>query len=267
MIFFSETMNLNIKNAIAFLTFKRLEEFKFIRHAFSTRIGGTSSGNFATLNLIEKPEDPKKNVEENLKRICEATELSKESIFPLHQNHSTKIKVIGTENSKKTNGTYDGSTTNIPGLTLTTYHADCAPLFLIDPKVKCIGLAHAGWRGTVNNIAAKIVSTMSNNYGSSPKDMICCIGPSIKSCCFEVKNDVSPYFEKIDKKLIINKKDKIYADIAQCNKINLLRSGLVNENIIVSDICTKCNCDLLYSYRAQGKKHGNMMAMIQIIQP
>ena len=266
MIFFSEMMNLNIKNAVAFLTFKRLEEFKFIKHAFSTRLGGISTGNFATLNVVEKSGESDKNVEENLQRICEATEISKESIFSLHQNHSTKIKIINTKESKRTDEIYDGSITNVPGITLSTYHADCAPLFLIDPKTKCIGLAHAGWKGTVNNIAAEIVSKMSMNYGASPKDIICCIGPSIRNCCFEIKNDVSPYFEKIDKKLITNKNGKMYADIAQCNKINLLNLGISNENIIISDICTKCNCDLLYSYRDQGKKHGNMIAMMQIIQ-
>ena len=265
MIFFSKTMNLNIKDAVAFLTFKKLEEFKFIKHAFSTRLGGISSGGFSTLNLARKTGDTSKNVEENLNRLCKSTNFSKESIFFLHQNHGNNIKIIDSNNHDETLEPNDGSITNIPGITLATLHADCASLFLVDPVTKCIGLAHAGWKGTVNNIASEIVLKMTKNYGVSPKNIICCIGPSIKKCCFEIKDDVSPYFEKIDKKLVTKKEDKMYADIPECNKINLLKAGLLNENIIVSDICTKCNCDLLYSYRSQGKKHGNMMAMMQIV--
>ena len=262
MIFSSKTMNLNIKDAIGFLTFKKLDDIKFINHAFSTRLGGVSSGSFATLNLSKKSKDTPENVEENLKRICHAANFSRESLYFLNQNHTSNIKVVKSNDPDP--NIYDGSITNVKGITLVTMHADCAPLFFIDPVTKSIGLAHAGWRGAVSNIAGKMVSKMQSEYGSSPKDIICAIGPCIHNCCFEIQNDIVPYFTKIDKNLVEIRNHKIYANIPECNKINLLNSGISESNIIISDLCTKCNHDLLFSYRKQGKEHGTLLSLLDL---
>lgn len=255
-------MNLHIKNAVGFLTFKKLEEFKFFKHAFSTRLGGVSSGPFATLNLSRKSKDTPENIEENLKRICCAADFPRESLYFLNQNHTSNIKVVKSHDSDP--NIYDGSITNVKGITLVTMHADCAPLFFIDPMHKSIGLAHAGWRGTVSNIAGKMISKMQLEFGSSPKDIICAIGPCIHNCCFEIQDDIVSYFTKIDKNLVEFKNDKMYANISECNKINLLNSEIPKSNIIISDLCTKCNHDLLFSYREQGKERGGSLAFIYV---
>lgn len=263
MIFSSKTMNLNIKNAVGFLTFEKFDDIKFVNHAFSTRLGGVSSGPFATLNLSNKIENNPENIKENLKRICCASNFNIESLYFLNQNHTANIKVVKSNNPD--HNIYDGSITNVKGITLVTMHADCAPLFFVDPVTKSIGLAHAGWGGTVSNIAGKMVSKMQSEYGSSPKDIICAIGPCIHNCCFEIKNDILSYFTKINKNLVEFKNYKIYANIPECNKINMINSGISNSNIIVSDLCTKCNHDLFFSYRKQGITHGCSMAFISIL--
>lgn len=262
MIFSSKTMNLNIKDAVGFLTFKKLEDIKFANHAFSTRLGGVSSGPFATLNLSRKSKDNPDNIEENLKRICNAANFPRESLYFLNQNHTSNVKVV--KSNDHDSNIYDGSITNVKGITLVTSHADCAPIFFLDPVTKSIGLAHAGWRGTVSNIAGKMVSKMQAEYGSSPKDIICAIGPCIHNCCFEIQDDIISYFTKIDKNLVEFKNNKIYANIPECNKINLLNSGISDSNIIISDLCTKCNHDLFFSHRKQGKDRGGLMGLLYL---
>ena len=262
--FFSNIMNLNIKNAVGFLTFKKLEQFKFINHAFSTRLGGISSGNFSTLNLGERNGDTHENVKENIKRFCKAAGFSEDHICFLKQEHSTKVKIVNERNFQDY-GEFDGSVTNIKGLVLSTAHADCAPLFFVDEKTRSIGIAHAGWRGTVKNIVRKIIKSMVDQYGSNSNDIICCIGPCIQSCCFEVQEDVGAIFEKINKDLVKLKNGKIFADIVECNKRNLIAAGIKSENIFTSDLCTKCSSDLLFSYRVQGYHHGNMIAAISLV--
>lgn len=259
--FFSNTMNLNIKNGVGFLTFKELEKYNFINHAFSTRLGGVSSGNFAYLNLNEKNGDKYENVQENIKRFCNSVNFLKDSICFLKQEHGAKVKVVTKENLKKIEN-FDGSITNVKGIVLATMHADCTPIFFVDKNTKSIGIAHAGWRGTIKNIVKEVINSMSNQYGSHKHDIVCYIGPCIKSCCFEVKKDVSNLFEQIDKNLIDIRNNKIFIDMVKCNERNLINEGVRKENIYVSDLCTKCNHDLLFSYRAQGIVHGTMSAMI-----
>lgn len=263
MIFFSKTMNLNIKNAVAYLTFKELDKIPFISHSFSTRIGGVSKECFRSLNMGFKTKDSIDNIYENYKLFCESTNSNRESMSFLNQVHSTNIKNVLKENISQIEN-FDASITNIPGITLVTFHADCVPIYVIDPIKKSIGLAHAGWRGTVNGISEKLVDQMCTQFGSNPQDLICFIGPSIHKCCFEIQEDIVENFEKIDKSLITRENNKIYADIAESNRIKLIRCKIKEENIISSDLCTKCNSDLFFSNRAHGNNRGTMIATIRI---
>ena len=264
--FSSQTMNLHIKNAVAYLTFKELEKIPFISHSFSTRLGGISTENFRSMNLGFKTKDSIDNIYENYRLFCESIGVRRENMSFLNQVHGTKIKLVSNENISEL-GEFDGSVTNIPGITLVTMHADCAPIFAVDCETKSIGLAHAGWRGTTNNIASELIMSMITNFNSRAKDILCFIGPSIHKCCFEIQDEIIEQFEKNSKELIIRKDNKIYADIVECNKINLIREGVKEENIFISDLCTKCNSDFLFSYRAQGSKrfyHGVMVAVLCI---
>lgn len=264
--FSSQNMNLHVKNAVAYLTFKELEKIPFVSHSFSTRLGGVSTESFKSMNLGFKTKDSVDNIYENYRLFCESIGARRERMSFLNQVHGTKIKVVSDENISEL-GEFDGSITNIPGIILVTMHADCAPIYAVDCETKSIGLAHAGWRGTVNNIAAELIKSMVINFNSKVENILCFIGPSIHKCCFEIREDIIEQFEKNDKNLIYRKDDKIYADVVGCNRINLIREGIKEENIIVSDLCTKCNSDLLFSYRAQGSQkfyHGVMAATMYI---
>ena len=262
MIFCSKVMNLNIKNAVPYLTFKELEKISFVKHAFSTRLGGVSKNNFRSLNLGFKTSDSMDNVYENYKLFCEATGFDKESMAFINQVHGNNIKIVTNENLLQM-GDFDGSITNVPGITLVTFHADCTPIYLVDPQTKSIGLLHAGWRGTVKNIAKSAIDSMKINFQSKPEDILCFIGPSIHKCCLEIKEDLLEYFKNIGKNIIYKRENKIYADVIECNIIYLLRCGIKRENIVVSDLCTKCNSDLFFSHRAQ-PNGGRMASLIKI---
>ncbi len=265
MIFCSEVMNLNIKNAVPYLTFKELEKISFVKHAFSTRLGGVSKNDFKSLNLGFKTNDSMDNVYENYKLFCEATGFNKESMAFINQVHGNSVKVVTDKNFLQM-GDFDGSITNIPKITLVTFHADCTPIYLVDPQTKSIGLLHAGWRGTIKNIVKNAIESMKTNFQSKPENILCFIGPSIHRCCFEIKEDILEYFENIDTNdnIVQKKEGKIYADIIKYNEVNLLRCGIKKENINISDLCTKCNSDLFFSHRTQRKEHGIMVSILGI---
>lgn len=263
MIFYSKVMNLNIKNAVPYLTFKELEKISFVKHAFSTRLGGVSKNTFRSLNLGFKTSDSMDNVYENYKLFCESTGLNKESMAFINQVHGNNVKVVTNENLLQM-GNFDGSITNVPGITLVTFHADCTPIYLVDPQTKSIGLLHAGWRGTVKNIVKNAIENMKTNFQSKPENILCFIGPSIHKCCFEIKEDILEYFKNINDSIVQKKEGKIFADVVKYNEVNLLRCGIKKENIIISDLCTKCNSDLFFSNRVQKDKHGVMISALKI---
>ena len=162
--------------------------------------------------------------------------------------------------------------TNLKNVPLATYYADCVPLYFVDPVNKAIGLSHAGWRGTVALIGRKTVEVMGKEYGSKPEDIIAVIGPSICRKCYEVSREVIDYAEKaLDNKALeydiydIKDNDKYQLDLWKLNKTILSLSGLKEENIIVSGICTSCHSDLLFSHRVTNGKRGNLMAVMEII--
>ena len=274
-VFKSEIMNLNIKEAVGYLTFKKLEEYSFLKHAFSTRLGGVSEGYFRYMNLIYKDEDKKENVQENRKIFCKAAGIDINTLVKPGLTHSKNVGVAKAENIgsgindvppdfKET----DGLITNEPRVTLVTSHADCTSIFVLDPNKKAIGLAHAGWRGTVNGIAKEVISKMANEFKCLPSDLICAIGPSICANCYVVKEDVVKEFQKVNfldiNKVILKLNGEFHIDLYEANKQVLLESGVKEENIVISDICTMCNSDLLFSHRATKGKRGGMLAMMSL---
>lgn len=273
-IFHSEVMNLNIVSAVAYLTFKKFEKYDFLNHAFSTRLGGVSVGHFRSMNLSFKTEDRKENIQENQKLFCEAAGFNENSLVKPIMIHGNKIGVAKAVNrgsgDKKLSDfpDTDGLITNEPGVTIVTSHADCPSIFMLDPRKRAIGLVHAGWRGTVRKIAQKAVNMLSNEFGCDPEEIMCCIGPSICSDCFVVKKDVVEEFWKLDfsdiGKVVLNKKGNFHINLYEANKQILLKSGIKEENIIISDVCTMCNKGLLFSHRASGEKRGGMLAMMSL---
>ena len=273
--FQSQIMNINFKNAVGYLTFKNLEKLGFLKHCFSTRLGGVSSGQFKSMNLSYSQGDNPENVDENYRLFCDALGFDIEKLVITSQVHGNEIKCIcdedikpGTLNNRKFAG-FDGFVTNVQGVVLVTFHADCPAIFMADRVKKVVGVAHAGWKGTVKEVAKSLVEKFVFNYGSSPKDIICALGPAIGGCCFEVGKDILPNFEKLGIPNTylkdIGKKDKVNIDLLEVNKQILLKEGILEENIVKSDVCTRCNYDLLFSHRATGGKRGGSAAFISLV--
>lgn len=274
--FKSKTLKLNNKNNLYYLTYNLLSDIPFINHAFSTKLGGVSKNEFESMNLAFNRGDSEENVTENYKIFCNTTDIEYKNLVASAQDHNTNIKVITSKDKgkgiyKKSNfKSVDGIITKEKDITLVTYYADCTPLFFIDTKEKAIGLAHAGWRGTVGEIGKKMIKEMKNNFNTNPENLICAIGPAIGSCCYEVDKPCAEQFLKLKnlptetfvKKISSN---KYIVDLLKANEEILVLNGVKKANITVSDICTKCNSHLLWSHRATNGKRGTMAAFLTLI--
>lgn len=268
-------MNLNNADGAAYLTYKSLEEIPFINHAFSTRLGGVSKGEFESMNLSFGRGDSDECVHENYRRICKSAGFEYDSLVASAQDHHTFVRCVTKENcgvgiyKPRDMQSVDALVTNEQGVTLVTYYADCTPLFFVDTKKQVIALAHAGWRGTVGRIGGEVIKTMHDNYGCDPKDIKCAIGPAISKCCYEVDEDCCKHFKVLTdlerERFIFPKENgKYMIDLLETNRQVLVHAGVPQENITLSDVCTRCNSELLWSHRATGGKRGGMAAMMAI---
>lgn len=270
--FHSDIFTLNMREGVGYLTYDRLSAIPFIRHAFSTKLGEGSR----TVHPMDMSfdHDDREAVTENYKMLCRAAGLDYSSLVASSQDHHTFVRVV--TNAEKGIGIYrskdiqsvDGLVTIVPGLTLVTYYADCTPLFFVDTKTHAIGLAHAGWRGTVGRIGEKMVDTMRASFGTDPADLVCAIGPNISVCCYEVDEPCAKEFYALgldDSKFVFPKTGgKYMVDMLECNRRILIGCGVKPENIAVSDICTQHHSDLLWSHRATKGDRGLMCAMLRI---
>lgn len=274
--FQSKTMTLNSPDTVPYLTYNSLSEINFINHAFSTRLGGVSEGEFTSMNMAFNSGDNPESVTENYKRICKSAGFDFDSLTASAQDHNTFVRAVTSEN--KGVGIYkprdlhsvDALITNEKGVTLVTYYADCTPLFFVDIKQKAIGLAHAGWRGTVGRIGEKVVKKMTELYGTNPADIVAAIGPAISVCCYEVDKPCADNFyalSDLDSSRFVFPKEngKYMIDLLETNRQILVAAGVKNENITVSDVCTNCNSELLWSHRATKGKRGTMSAFMCIV--
>jgi YfiH family protein len=230
-----------------------------IPHGFFTRNGGVSPKPWASLNLSTTGGDSKDNVVENRRRIFETISKPVETLYDTWQVHGTKIinakKPRGLENAPQR---ADGIITQQKNVTLFMRFADCVPILFFDPKKMVIGIAHAGWRGTVNRIAEKLVLKMVKEYGCEVGAISAGIGPCICSTHYVVKEDVLGVIQKkfpIDwKKLVSREKEQIHFDLQKTNKLILEKLGLTD--ISSSELCTACNTTEWYSHRAENGATG-----------
>lgn len=258
------------KEGVPYLVYPLLEETGIIKHGFSTRMGGVSTGNCATMNISTTRGDAPEAVTENRRRIAAAIGVRPEDMTYTHQTHTTKVAVV----EEKDRGTRfmetDGMVTNVPDICLVTFYADCVPLFFVDPVHKAIGLTHSGWRGTVGRIGEVTVEKMAENYGTDPKDVITAIGPSICQDCYEVSEDVICRFrenfpEDCWPDIFYNKEDgKYQLNLWKANEHVLTKAGILKEHIATTNVCTHCNPDILFSHRTAGEKRGNLSAFLAL---
>ena len=192
------------------------------------------------------------------------------------QTHTTNVRLVTEEDAgkgivKERDYTdVDGLITNILGITLVTFYADCVPLYFVDPVHHAIGLSHSGWRGTVHRMGRVTLKAMKEAFGTKPEDVICAIGPSICQSCFEVGGEVVEEFQKefapsYWKELFYAKENgKYQLDLWKANEIVLLEAGIQKEKLQITDICTRCNSEYLFSHRIMGNERGNLAAFLGI---
>lgn len=261
---------------VTYLSFPILEDTGLVSHAFSTRLGGVSKGDFATMNFSFTRGDDRDDVLENYRRMAAALGVDRERMVLTWQTHTTNVRRVTEEDEGKgivRDRDYrdvDGLITDIPGITLVTFFADCVPQYFLDPVHKAIGLSHSGWRGTVKRMGQVTVDAMKEAFGTRPEDIIACIGPSICGDCYEVGEEVADEFadafhEKYHDVILLKKQNgKYQLDLWKANEIVLKEAGIKGDNLAVTNICTYCNPQLLFSHRRTAERRGNLCAFLSL---
>ena len=259
-----------IMEGVPLLTYPLLEKTEFVTHGFTTRMGGVSEGYCSTMNISTTRGDAPEAVEENRKRLARALGVKVEDFTYTHQTHTTNVAVVREEDRGKRFMETDGMVTNVPGICLVTFYADCVPLYFVDPVHKAIGLSHSGWRGTVGRMGQVTLEKMKEVYGTRPEDIYAAIGPSICQDCYEVSGDVIEEFQKSFKKSVcpqlFYKKEngKYQLNLWRANQLVLTEAGVAEQKIAVTNLCTPCNPEILFSHRSTGVKRGNLSALLAI---
>lgn len=261
---------------VPLLSFPLLEESGLVSHGFSTRLGGVSRAPYDTMNLSFTRGDNQEAVMENYRRIAAALDCSVDRMVLTHQTHTVTVRRVTQEDAgkgiiKERDYTdVDGLITNEPELTLVVFGADCVPLYFLDPVNKAIGLAHSGWRGTLNRMGAATLAAMTREYGTDPAEVIACIGPSICRSCYEVGEEVAEKFwsafgSSAKKELMEeNGNGKYQLDLWAANRRVLLDAGIKETKLQITDLCTCCNPELFFSHRRCGEKRGNLAAFLAL---
>jgi YfiH family protein len=284
------------KNKVQLLHSEKLGKLAWLVHAFSTRHGGVSrvyGGN--SLNLGFTQHDSRAAVERNrgifLKELGVANGRRSWPLVSLRQIHSDlihRVDRVRGDRMPEQPLAGDGIVTNTPGLLVTVQTADCLPIILADRKRRAVGVFHAGWRGTVNRIVEKGVGEMRKHFKSDPRDLVAAIGPGVQGCCYEVGEEVrsrfeaqfgyaSSLFRQVKESDPVREKYpllfltarapghselpvKLFLDLVEANRRQLLDAGVMAKNIEVVGPCTACHTELLFSYRAEKGVTGRMMA-------
>lgn len=265
---------------LQYLQFPSIEKTGIATHAFSTRIGGASKGIWSSMNLSFTRGDDPKDAYENFHRYAVLFGVPDDRLVLPYQTHTVNVRVVTEEDggkgfTKERDYTdVDGLITNVPGIVLSIFAADCVPLLFVDPIHKAIGASHSGWRGTINRMGKVTIEKMTENFGTDPKDLVCAIGPSICRDCYEVSEDVALEFKKAfpgheseiltDDGLNESGEHKFHLDLWNTNRIVMEEAGVQSRNISMTDICTNCNPDLLFSHRFTHGERGNNGAFIML---
>ena len=240
-----------------------------VPHCFTTRLGGVSTGSLSSLNIGTSRGDSRENVLKNYEILASALGFDIHSLVLSRQIHSDIVHVVREQDRGA--GLFaphledcDALVTDVKGLALVIFTADCTPILLWDPVTGAVGGAHAGWRGTALSIAGKTVEAMVSSFGSRPEDIRAAIGPNIGMCHFETNKDVpqamrSAFGPEVEA-WIRPAGEKYYLDLKQINAMVLRRAGVTQ--IEISDACTVCRSDVFWSHRVTGGDRGSQGAVI-----
>lgn len=238
---------------------------------FSTKVGGVSSGEWDSLNCGMHVNDKLEDVVRNRSLLSQAVGFSLEAWTCAEQVHGTRVAVVTAKDKGRGNVQLDSAIaqsdaliTNSPGILLTSFYADCVPLYVYDPVHQAVALAHAGWKGTAGKIAGATVKAMQDAYGSRPEQLLAAIGPSIGACCYEVSEEVASRFPVGVVSVEATNAGKYRLDLKENNENQFRAAGLLPENILRSAYCTSCEERWFYSHRRDRGRTGRMASWIGI---
>ena len=238
---------------------------------FTTRHEGVSRPPYNSLNLGSNTLDSSHNVEGNRSLLARSIGATLDRFLTVTQVHGTDLLVIDAPNAELSHFLKlecDGIVTNQPGICIAVSIADCVPILLHDPVKGVVAALHAGWQGTVGNIAGKGIEAMSSIFGSERKDILAAIGPSIAACCYEVDRPVRDAFKKAGAAWDLFTKEqgegKWLLDLGAANRRLLSDAGLAAAQIQSSELCVSCNQELFFSYRRDGGDTGRQVGFIML---
>lgn len=263
------------KNGVTFFSSDGIDAAGGAAHGFSTRLGGVSEGMWASLNLGASRGDDPDHVRENYRRFFAAIGGSAGKLAMTNQVHGGTVRCVTTADLHadpcgKVSYEADGLMTDLPGVALVIYSADCIPILFYDPVRRVIAAVHAGWRGTAAGIATAAVERMADVFGCNPADILAAVGPGIGPDCFETHEDVpnamtAALSTAVLRHIKIKENGKFAVDLKAINAMRLEQAGLDPDHIAVSGICTACDPDRFWSHRKQGTSRGSMAAAIQLV--
>lgn len=246
-------------------------DFLTSHHGFTTRYGGVSTGYLSSMNLGIRKGDTEENIQENYRILGEAIGFDpKKTVFTVQVHRDDVRYVTETDLGKglmtMTDYEADGLITNLPGTALFVFSADCGTVLLEDPVTGAVGACHAGWRGTALGIAGKTAREMAEKFGCDPKNIRAALGPCISKCCFETDSDVPDAMIAAlgDEALpaITKTGEKYHVDLKYLNRLFLIKAGVPEENIDVTDLCTCCDPETFWSHRQHKDLRGSIGAVI-----
>jgi YfiH family protein len=257
-----------------------MKAFPNLTAGFTSRLGGVSEKPFASFNCGLHVNDLSEHVITNRQRLAEALEMPFHDFTYAEQVHGNEIAVI--KRAEKGKGrasrndaiqSRDGFVTSEKELVLCALFADCVPLFFYDPVLEVAGLAHAGWKGTVLNVAGATIQAMNEEFGCKPEHIRAAIGPSIGICCYEVDEkvaqpvksvltDMKAVPEILQKVLQPKGNQKYMLNLQELNRNFIEKAGILSSSIEVTELCTSCHTDIFYSHRQEKGATGRMAAWI-----
>lgn len=263
-----------VKNGVTYLSADGFETAGGVAHGFSTRLGGVSTGIYESMNLGTTRGDEPACVRENYRRFFAAIGADGNTLAMSNQVHGDVVRPVTSADIKQDlyapeGYEVDGLVTDLPGVALVVFGADCLPVLFYDPVRRVVAAAHAGWRGTSAGIVERAVEKMAF-YGCQPENILAAVGPGISKCCFETHEDVpnaitaalgvqaTPFIEP-------SEGGKFKVDLKGINVMRLTRAGLLPEHIAVSEDCTACLPDKYWSHRVTNGVRGSQVAVIQLL--
>jgi YfiH family protein len=249
------------------------KEFPGLVAGFTLRTGGVSEAPYNSCNLGLHVGDDPERVTANRRLLAERLEMPFEAWTCADQVHGNSVQHVthqhrgaGRERMADCIPATDGLHTQESGVLLTSFYADCVPLFFLDPDHRAVGLAHAGWKGTVARIAEEMIRAFGKTYGSRPERLLVAIGPAIGGCCYEVDERIIEHVRQAagswQESVTPLSNGKYLLDLVGLNQSILMEAGAAPSRIIRADLCTSCHTDLFFSHRKEAGKTGRMASFI-----